>query len=352
VRAGEHLDVPALQGWLRAALPGRFDAPLEVTQFPGGYSNLTYLLRSADQEYVLRRPPVGAAIRGGHDMGREFRMLSRLQPVFPLVPTPLAACDDPAIIGTPFYVMARVAGVIPRSTAVLDALALDEPAVAALAQGLVSTLARLHAVDWHGAGLADLGKPQGYVARQVQGWTDRYVRARTDDVPAIERVAAWLLEQQPPESGAALIHNDFKFDNVVLDPAAPTRIVAVLDWEMATLGDPLLDLGTSLGYWVDADDPPRWQRLVPGSVTTRPGMLSREQVMSAYEAASGRRVDRPVFYYMFGLFKVAVIAQQIFARYRQGLTQDARFAGLGDVVATCGEMAGRAIERQRIGGLG
>jgi aminoglycoside phosphotransferase (APT) family kinase protein len=352
VRRGEELALDRLEPWLRAHLPEGLDPPLVVEQFPGGYSNLTYLLRSASRELVLRRPPVGADIRGGHDMEREFRMLSRLRPVFPFVPLALAACHDPAVIGAPFYVMARVTGVVPRTRDVLAGLGMDAVATGLLAARFVSTLAALHAVDWAAAGLEDLGKPAGYVARQVRGWTERYARARTDEVPAIERAAAWLAEHQPPESGAAVIHNDFKFDNVVLDPASPATIRAVLDWEMATLGDPWMDLGTSLGYWVDRDDPPAWQQMVPGGVTLFPGMPTREEVVAAYEARTGRAVDSPVFYYVFGLFKVAVIAQQIHRRYRQGLTRDPRFAGLAHVVAGCGDMAARAIDRRRLGSLG
>jgi len=352
VRAGEELDVPRLEAWLRGHAPGDWKGPLDVEQFPGGYSNLTYLLRAGATEWVLRRPPVGASIRTAHDMGREFRMLTRLRPVFPCVPRAIAACDDPSVIGAPFYVMDRVKGVIPRTRAVLARLVPGEEAVRALARRLVDTLAALHAVDWAAAGLADLGRPEGYVARQVGGWTERYLRARTDDLPEVERAAAWLQAQPSAAAEAAIIHNDFKFDNLVLDPGDPTRILAVLDWEMATLGDPLMDLGTSLGYWVDRDDPPDWQRMVPGGVTLAPGMLSREDVVAAYEAVSGRTVERPVFVYVFGVFKVAVIAQQIYARYRQGLTGDPRFAGLGHVVAGCGQMACRAIDRQRIGRLG
>jgi aminoglycoside phosphotransferase (APT) family kinase protein len=352
VRPGEELDVARLEAWLRKHAPGEWEAPLQVEQFPGGYSNLTYLVRAGATEWVLRRPPVGASIRTAHDMGREYRMLMRLRPVFPFVPRAIAGCEDPAVIGAPFYVMERVKGVVPRTRAALESLAPDEASVRAIAHRLVETLAALHAVDWAAAGLADLGRPEGYVARQVRGWSERYVRARTDDLADVERAAGWLHEQPMADSGAAVVHNDFKFDNLVVDPGKPATILAVLDWEMATLGDPSMDLGTSLGYWVDRDDPRHWQQMVPGGVTLTPGMLSREEVVTAYETATGRTVERPVFLYVFGVFKVAVIAQQIYARYQQGLTRDPRFAGLGRVVAGCGEMACRAIDRGRIGRLG
>jgi aminoglycoside phosphotransferase (APT) family kinase protein len=352
VRAGDELHRMRLEAWLREHVPGDWTALLQVEQFPGGYSNLTYLLQSDTAEWVLRRPPVGANIRTAHDMGREYRMLTRLRPAFPFVPRAIAACDDPSVIGAPFYVMERVSGIIPRTRTALERLAPDEASVRAAARRLVETLAALHAVDWAAAGLGDLGRPDGYVERQIRGWTERYRKARTDDVAEVERAAAWLLSQPWAPAGAAIVHNDFKFDNLVFAAGAPPAILAVLDWEMATLGDPLMDLGTTLGYWVDRDDPAHWQDMVPGGVTLARGVPTREGVVAAYEAATGRQVERAVFLYVFGVFKVAVIAQQIYARNRQGLTRDARFAGLGRVVAGCGEMACRAIDRNRICRLG
>lgn len=349
--ATEEIDVARLRAWLIDQVPG-LDGALEVDRFTSGYSNLTYLVRFGGRELVLRRPPRGADIKSAHDMGREYRMLTRLLPVYPLVPRAVAECATADVIGAPFYVMERVDGVIPRSGDDLRRLGLSPAEVGALCGALVGGLADLHAVDWQAAGLADLGRPAGYVERQVRGWSERYVRARTDDVPSVERVAAWLEANRPAESGASIIHNDYKYDNVVLDRADPTRIVAVLDWEMATLGDPLMDLGSSLGYWVDADDPAFWQKVVPGAVTAVDGNFSREAVVDEYARRTGRPVERPVFYYAYGLFKLAVIAQQIYARFRKGLTRDGRFGRLDAVVAACGEMGCRAIDRGRIGRLG
>ena len=220
-----------------------------------------------------------------------------------------------------------------------------------LSEAFIDNLAAIHAVDWSAAGLSDLGKPDGYVARQVDGWAKRYLNARTDEIPEMEELAAWLSRHRPAEAGACLIHNDYKYDNLVLDPDNPAHILATLDWEMSTLGDPLMDLGSTLGYWVDADDPPEWRDQAFG-VTTLPGNLNREHLVEQYVTRSGRPVPNPVFYYAYGLFKIAVIVQQIYARYRQGLTNDQRFARLIEIVRAASHMAGRAIEHGRISRLG
>ncbi len=349
VRPGEELPLAALEGFLADRLPGL--GPLAVRQFPGGYSNLTYLLRAADgRELVLRRPPRGAQIKSAHDMGREQRILAALHPLWPRVPRPLVACADPQVIGAPFFVMERVRGVILRGGEPAP-----EPELArARAEALVDTLAELHALDVTAPGLRELGRPEGYAARQVSGWAERYARARTDDLPQIEALPGWLEAHLPGEAAPALIHNDYKFDNLVFDLEAPARIVAVLDWEMATLGDPLLDLGTTLAYWADRDDPEDWRSFSVVPATLLPGGLARAEVVERYARSSGRAPDAlgVLFAYVYGLFKVAVIAQQIHARFRQGHTRDARFAGLGAVVRACGDMARRALGRGRIDRLG
>jgi len=322
VRAGEELDAERLRSYLAGRLraaPG----PLEILQFPHGHSNLTYLLRLGGEEYVLRRPPFANRVKSAHDMGREYRVLEPLCRVYEPAPCPVLFCDDESVIGAPFYVMQRRRGVVFRGA---DAPPPDTLRV--VSESLVDNLARLHAVDYRAAGLGDLGHPGGYVERQVSGWTKRYLDAQTDELPDLEAVGAWLAANRPADSGAAVIHNDYKFDNLLLDPADPSRVEAVLDWEMATVGDPLMDLGTTLGYWVEPGDPEPLQKLVTGP-TIEPGCLTRRGVVERYERATGRAVDRPLFYYAFGLFKVAVIAQQIFARHARGATADPRFAGLG-----------------------
>ena len=350
VRRGEELPIEALFDYLSTHLPELSGPPI-VEQFPAGFSNLTYLLRFADRELVLRRPPIGAKIKTAHDMSREYRILSHLYPVYKKVPRPLLFCEDEAILGAPFYVMERVKGIILRAKPPAE-MDLSPDVMRALSETFIDNLAEIHEIDYEAAGLGELGSPQGYVKRQVEGWTKRYYNARTDDVPAIERLADWLQQNLPADSvKAALIHNDYKYDNLVLAGDDLGRVAAVLDWEMATIGDPLMDFGTSLGYWVEAQDPEEWQRYGFG-LTALPGSLTRTEMLDHYARRAGRVIGEPVFYFAYGLLKIAVIVQQIYFRYQKGLTRDPRFAQLGGLVKACGELAQRAIERGRIDALG
>jgi aminoglycoside phosphotransferase (APT) family kinase protein len=349
VRVGEQLDASKLLAYLRTRMPG-LDGTLEVEQFPAGFSNLTYLLHAGDQEFVLRRPPFGAKVKTAHDMGREFLILTRLHPVYPKVPNPLLYCDDESVLGAPFFLMERVEGVILRARAP-EGLALSPQMMRRFSESFIENLVEIHSIDYRATGLEELGRPEGYVSRQIEGWTRRYYNARTDDVPEVERLASWLAEHAPADSGRSLIHNDYKYDNVVFAPDDLTRVVAVLDWEMATIGDPLMDLGTTLGYWVDKDDPEEWKRFGFG-LTALPGNLSRSDLLAYYARLSGRDVHDVVFYFVYGLLKMAVILQQIYYRYRQGFTTDARFSDLGSLVRACGSLAQRAIEKKRVDGLG
>jgi aminoglycoside phosphotransferase (APT) family kinase protein len=350
-RPGEELDPHALRQVFDRLAPEVAGAVV-VEQFPKGHSNLTYLLKVGDAELVLRRPPKGAKqIKAGHDMRREYTVLSRLRPVWPKVPRTLFfVSEEESPFGMQLYVMERVQGLILRGTKLPPGLILDPAGMRSVSETVVDTLVELHAVDPAAAGLADFGKPQGYVQRQVTGWTERYARARTDDVPDMERLAGWLAAHQPPDRPGAIIHNDFKYDNVVLDPSDLTRVRAVLDWEMATLGDPVADLGMTLAYWFEAGEA---EMVGPAAFgpTALPGNLTREEIVQRYAARSGRAVDDVVFQYVLGLFKVAVIAQQIYFRYRQGLTQDERFAGLGFAVALLAQVAVQAVDRNRISKL-
>ena len=349
VREEDRLDPGRLADFLRGAFPG-VGGPVEVEQFRQGHSNLTYLVRFGGREAVLRRAPHGANVKTAHDMKREFTILSALQGVYPKAPRPLAFCQDESVAGAQFYLMERVRGVILRRGGA-PGVELSPPLMTGLSQAFVDDLAALHAVDVTQGPLAQIGKPQGYVRRQVTGWTERYFRARTDEVPDAEAVAAWLAGNTPSESGTALVHNDFKYDNLVLDPSGLTRIVAVLDWEMATVGDPLLDLGTSLGYWVDPDDGDEMRALAFGP-TNLPGSLTRTGVVERYAARTGRRVGGMLFHYAFALFKIAVIVQQIYKRFREGKTTDPRFAALGAAVQVLCAQAARAVEKGRIHRLG
>lgn len=348
VRPGEELPIERLEPWLRAHVPGAASAgAITVEQFPSGHSNLTYRVRAGAEEWVLRRPPFGSKVKSAHDMGREFRILSRLHAVYPPAPRPLAYCEDPEVLGAPFYVMERIRGVILRKDPP-PGLVVDAATARGLCEALIDNLARIHGLDVVAAGLADLGKPQGYVERQVTGWTRRYHDSQTDDVPEILEIARWLAERIPPERGAVLIHNDYKFDNVVLDPADLTRIVGVLDWEMSTIGDPLMDLGTALAYWIQPSDPQELQLLRWGP-THLDGALTRGELVDRYAAATGHDTSGMAFYYAFALFKTAVVLQQIYYRWKQGLTKDERFAWLIHGVRVLGRAAVRVAETGMIG---
>jgi aminoglycoside phosphotransferase (APT) family kinase protein len=323
VRPGEELDVAAVDRWLRGVEPSLAAGLPEVTQYSGGASNWTYRLRYANRDLVLRRPPAGTKARSAHDMAREFRVQQALKPVFPLVPAMVGLCQDPSVLGTDFYVMERIDGLVPRARLPEEAR-LGRGGARRLCEALVDRLVELHAVDPAAAGLASLGKGPGYPRRQVEGWSDRYLRARTWNVPSFAWVRRWLAERIPADAGTCVIHNDWRLDNVVLDRAEPTRIVGVLDWEMATVGDPLMDLGCALAYWVHADDP--WlMRLTRRQPTDAPGMLRREEVVARYLARTGLKTERWAFYEVFGLFRLAVIAQQIYFRYHHSQTRNPAF---------------------------
>jgi aminoglycoside phosphotransferase (APT) family kinase protein len=345
VRPGEELPVAALEAYLAKHLPDA-SGPLTVEQFRHGHSNLTYLLRLGDQEFVLRRPPFGNQVKSAHDMGREFRVLSKLSAVYPPAPRPYFYCDDTSILGVPFYVMERRRGVVLRR-AHDPGLTVDPPTARRLGEALIDNLARLHALDYKAAGLADLGKPDGYVTRQVTGWITRYANAQTEALPEMDRIAQWLADHMPTASDATLVHNDYKYDNLVLDPEDLTRIVAVLDWEMATVGDPLMDLGTSLGYWVQPGDPEPMHANAVGP-TALPGSLTRQELVARYADRTGRDVSGMLFYYCFGVYKIAVIIQQIYARYVRGHTRDDRFARLNERVAALCRQADLALKRGHI----
>jgi aminoglycoside phosphotransferase (APT) family kinase protein len=280
---------------------------------------------------VLRRPPFGSKVKSAHDMGREYRVLSRLHSVYP-APRALLYCDDPAVLGAPFYVMERVHGIILRRD-FPQGLQAGPETLRRMGESFIDNLARLHGVDYVAIGLGDLGKPEGYLERQVRGWIERWYGAKTHELPEAEPLAAWLREHMPAHSAGTLVHNDYKFDNMVLDPADITRVKAVLDWEMCTLGDPLTDLGTALAYWIDPGDPPEMQ-MVRWGPTIVPGMLGRSELAARYAEKTGRDLKDIVFYYVFAMFKVGVIIQQIYYRYFHGLTKDERFASLGEVAKT------------------
>lgn len=343
VRAGEEINLDLLNDFLQAQAT-KPALITEIAQFPGGYSNLTYFLKAADgTEYVLRRPPVGAKnIKGGHDMGREFRVLKAVKEAgYHKVPTPIAYCEDESVMGCPFYIMERVQGVILRSSNA-HKMGLEPAQFKATSEALADNLVVLHSLDIQTSGLIQLGKPEGYIRRQVDGWYKRYQASQTDDIATIEQLYQWLDQQMPAENAPTLIHNDYKYDNVVLNPNNLSDIVAVLDWEMCTVGDPLMDLGTSLSYWAEANDGPFEKTF---NLTWLPGNLTRAEFASRYAEKSGRDVSNILYYYVFGLFKNAVVIQQIYGRYQKGLTQDPRFAQLIVGVHALANVAVKAVEK-------
>ncbi|ADU51443.1 aminoglycoside phosphotransferase [Thermaerobacter marianensis DSM 12885] len=327
VRPGEELDLAAVAAFLARHVPDFPGPPLEVRQFAAGASNLTYWLRAGTWQAVLRRPPFGPLPPKAHDMVREATVLRHLHPAFPLAPRPLAVCADPSVLGVPFYVMEYRPGVVVDHEFPGGRVPPSEQC-RKVAHLVVDTLADLHAVDYGRAGLADLGRPQGFVRRQVEGWIGRWRRVETEPIPALDRLLPWMEERVPEPAGTALIHNDFKLNNMILSPALD-RVVAVLDWEMATLGDPLFDLGVSLSYWVHPDDPDVLRNGLP-TVTVHPGFIRRGEFVHRYALRTGRDVSGIGWYLVFAYFKLAVILQQIYYRWRAGQTRDRRFASFGE----------------------
>jgi aminoglycoside phosphotransferase (APT) family kinase protein len=342
VRPDERFDVAALERYLEGKLPAT-GGPLEVEQFPGGHSNLTYLLRYPAAEYVMRRPPLGPLAPKAHDMGREHRVLKALWPVFPPAPRPFVYCDDPAVIGAPFYVMERRRGLVIRREEPTEWGA--DPSLRRRASlALIDTLVDFHAVDWKAIGLESLGRPDGFVARQVTGWAERWERAKDREVPAITDVARWLAERLPAPVDATLVHNDWKLDNLMLDPADPGRVVAVFDWEMCTLGDPLVDLGTLLCYWAEEGDPYARQGPVV-QVTSLPGWMTRAELVERYAARSGRDVSTIAWYETFALYKTAVVVQQLYIRWKRGQTKDERLGAMAPRVEALALAAAELAEK-------
>lgn len=345
VRKGEELDVKRLEEYLRLRLPTPFDR-IEIEQYPAGSSNLTYLLRLGERRFVLRRPPFGNTVKTAHDMKREYWVLKRLSKLYPLAPEPFLFCDDESVIGAEFYLMERRRGLIIRG-AVPHELSASKDRQERVVRSFIENLVRLHSIDHQVAYLGDLGNPEGYSRRQVEGWTKRYLDVKTHEHTELENVYRWLNERIPAECGAAIVHNDYKFDNIMLAPDDPSRIVAVLDWEMVTIGDPLMDLGTTLGYWMSPEfgeemmDMPFNPRVLMENFT-------RRDLVQMYAEASGRDLPDMLFYYVFGTFKIGVIAQQIYARYVKGHTKDPRFANFDRFVAALGKIAAGAVKRNDI----
>jgi len=342
VRTSENLDWRRLADYLRSELTGLgipdFDsqAEMQVAQFPGGHSNLTYLLRFGDTELVMRRPPLGPVPPRAHDIARESRVLTALHPHFPLAPRPLLLCEDPGIIGSVFYVMERVRGIVIRTE--------EPPQVAGnvelrqrISGSVIDTLANLHAIDVVAQGLDTLGKPAGFVARQIKGWTERWHGSKTSEIPDMDELAVWLEQRIPPDRPRpALVHGDYKLDNVMLDAERPDRLVGVFDWEMSALGDPLVDVGIILAYWVHLSSA-RDESI--STVTSHPGWYGREEILDRYASRTGSMPKNIAVYEVFAVFKLAVVVQQIYARFARGQTDDPRFRHMGAQVTSLARIA-------------
>jgi aminoglycoside phosphotransferase (APT) family kinase protein len=345
IRPGEELDWNALERYLTEHLPAKLDdgaidpnARFEVDQFPGGHSNLTYRIRFGGREFVMRRPPFGPVAPTAHDMPREYKLLAAINPHFPLAPKPYLLCEDANVIGAPFYLMERRRGIVVRQT-IPPEIGDDLELRHRIGENLVDTLASLHAVEIEATGLIKIGKPQGFVKRQVEGWAGRWERAKTRELDEMTMTAQWLIERLPPDpERPSLVHNDYKLDNIMLDPADPARIVAILDWEMCTVGDPLVDLGLLLCYWPQADDPDIFSDSLR-SVTMLPGWMKRSEIIERYAAVSGRDVSHIAYYHTLAVFKLTVVIQQIYYRYHVGQTKDARFADFYKRVEALAKMA-------------
>ena len=327
MREGENISLDVLRDYLRDKIDAA-DRGIELEQFPNGHSNLTYLLRIGGCDYVLRRPPLGPVAPKAHDMVREYHVLRAMHPHFPQAPRVFLLCEDPAVLGAPFFVMERRHGAVLREEIPAAIAAIpDHPRM--ISEAFLDTLVRLHAVDASADGVRLLGKPEGYVERQVRGWADRWERAKTSDVVEMDHVVRWLTARMPQPLAPSLIHNDYKLDNIMLASGSPDRIEAVLDWEMATIGDPLSDLGLTLSYWTWATDPDVRAAGIP-ALSARPGWLTRDQLVARYAERTGRDVTHVGYYEVLGVFKLAVIIQQIYCRFHRGQTQDGRFENFGD----------------------
>jgi len=348
IRPNEGFDQNSLKSFLINEL-NLIEGIIKISQFPSGFSNLTYLVNFNETDYVLRRPPIGANIKSGHDMKREYTILNGLKKIYSKVPKPYIYSDNLKIIGAPFYLMERKKGIILRGNTPKKQLP-DKLEMRNLSKKFIFTLAEIHRLNYKKAGLESLGKPIGYISRQVKGWINRYLASKTSDISNINYVYKWLDRNIHENKFSSLIHNDFKYDNLVLSDDGKYDVLAILDWEMATLGDPLMDLGTSLGYWIDKTDPENIQQN-KFNITNAEGNLNRGELVSLYSKESKLDISNIVFYYVFGLFKIAVIVQQIFYRYKLGKTSDKRFKDLNEIVKIYGLMAKRAIDKNRIDNL-
>jgi aminoglycoside phosphotransferase (APT) family kinase protein len=342
VRTGEELSVGALTDYLKGKIEGA-EHGIVVEQFPNGHSNLTYMLRAGGREYVLRRAPLGPVAPKAHDMAREFRILQAVHPYFPEAPAVYHVCEDPAVIGAVFFLMERRHGIVIRDDVPPEVREVPNyPKL--VSEAVIDCMVRMHAIDISGKGLAALGKPEGFIERQVRGWADRWSRAKTEEMPTMDRVIQWLADRLPVSPAPTLVHNDYKLDNLMLRLGAIDQVEAVLDWEMTTVGDPLADVGLTLCYWTWATGPQVRARPI-SAITSEPGWYTREQFIQRYAESTGRDLTHITYYEVLGIFKLAVILQQIYYRFYRGQTQDTRFKNFGERVRGLVDLAGSLTDR-------
>jgi aminoglycoside phosphotransferase (APT) family kinase protein len=327
VRSGEELDWQALDKRLKEAIPSLEGRP-EISQFASGNSNLTYRLKYDNEDLVVRRPPFGTKAKSAHSMIREYRIMNALKPVYPCVPDTLYYTDDESVIGSEFYVMRKVEGQVIKET-IPDDWGFTATDTRRFCRQFWQKLIELHQVDYLAAGLEDFGKPLGYMQRQVLGWNGRYERVITPDVGEFSDVRHWLETNMPVGSGHhAILHGDYRIDNVILGRREPTEIQAVLDWEICALGEPLMDLGNALAYWMEPNDPP-YLKALQMQPSTAEGMMTRSEILALYSELTGQDTSGFLFYLVYGYFRNAVILQQIYYRFYHGQTQDERFRSFG-----------------------
>ncbi|CAM3751396.1 phosphotransferase family protein [Aeromicrobium ponti] len=331
VRKGEQISEALLEGYLRDHISGLPSDPLEILQFSAGHSNLTYQLKIGEWEAVLRRPPLGPVAPKAHDMEREYRVISEIHPFFKQAPKPLLFSDHEEMIGSPFFIMERKHGIM-LDTAFPEWFTPTEVICRQISETMVDKLAELHSIDYKKTGLTEISNPDGFMERQVYGWIGRYEQAKTDDVYEAETLKKWLTENIPVSGEPAIIHYDYKLNNAMFSDDLQ-EMAGLFDWEMTTVGDPLADLGAGMSYWIQDDDPDLLKYgLGKPPVTVQKGFYTRQEFIEAYARKTGRDVSNINFYLTFAYFKLAVICQQIYYRYKKGQTNDARFSQFNQFV--------------------
>ncbi|WP_246001139.1 phosphotransferase family protein [Oceanobacillus piezotolerans] len=336
--ADRKIDWKKIENYIRTKIDGIPNSEIEIKQFTEGYSNLTYMIKSGDWEAVLRRPPFGYTPPKAHDMEREYRILEKIHPVFPLAPEPYIYCDDPEIMDKHFYVMEKRNGIV-----IDDDIPIEFEKTAKtgqqISEAVVKTFVDLQRIDVEKSNLNDIGKPEGYLTRQVYGWIKRYKQSSTgDEVENIEEIEKWLMENIPTNEEVTVVHNDFKLNNMMFDQKDPGKVVAIFDWELATIGDPLTDLGSTVAYWADKDDPD----LGINTIANNKGFYSRREFLERYTQLSGRDVSNFNYYLTFGFYKLAGILQQLYYRWKIGEMKDERFSTLNRGISNLIEMANEA----------